>query len=331
MGRTLNMIRIGINGFGRIGRCVTRHIMNDRNDMQIVQINATGGEETNMHLLKYDSVHGRYRGHIQQDIIWTEERDIEKIKWDDVDVVLECTGAYNNGLKCVHHTVNGADKVIISAPAKDCKKTVVYGVNHTELTKNDRIVSNASCTTNCLAPIVKVLHDTLGIIGGQMTTVHSYTGDQATIDKKHKDPYRSRAGGINIIPTSTGAAKALDLVLPNVAGKIKGSAIRVPTPNVSCVDLTVQVEREVSPEMVNEFVKYASQSTMKGIIGYEIDPLVSSDFNGSSESCIFSPDQTRVVNEHLVRVMAWYDNEWAFSCRMADLANHMVQLSIDKR
>lgn len=317
------MIRIGINGFGRIGRCVTRHIMQDRADMEIVQINATGGEQTNMHLLKYDSIHGRYTGDIQESIIWTEERDIEKIKWHDVDVVLECTGAYNNGLKCVHHTVNGAKKVIISAPAEDCKKTVVYGVNHTELTKNDRIVSNASCTTNCLAPLVKVLDGALGIVAGQMTTVHSYTGDQSTIDKKHKDPYRSRAGGVNIIPTSTGATKALELVYPDVAGKIKGSAIRVPTPNVSCVDLTVQVEKECSAETVNEYFKYSTQSQMKHIIEYEMQPLVSSDFNTTTESCIFVPDQTRVTNDHLVRVMAWYDNEWAFSCRMADLAAYM--------
>ena len=317
------MIRIGINGFGRIGRCVTRHIMNDRSDMEIVQINATGGESTNMHLLKYDSIHGRYTGPVTDPIIWTEERDIENIKWNDVDVVLECTGAYNNGLKCVHHTVNGAKKVIISAPAEDCKKTVVYGVNHTELTKNDRIVSNASCTTNCLAPLVKVLDGALGIVAGQMTTVHSYTGDQSTIDKKHKDPYRSRAGGVNIIPTSTGATKALELVYPDVAGKIKGSAIRVPTPNVSCVDLTVQVEKECSAETVNEYFKYSTQSQMKHIIEYEMQPLVSSDFNTTTESCIFVPDQTRVTNDHLVRVMAWYDNEWAFSCRMADLAAYM--------
>ena len=326
MGHILNMIKIGINGFGRIGRCVTRHIMSQRSDMQIVQINATGGEETNMHLLKYDSIHGRYTGAVHESIIWTGERDIEKIKWHDVDVVLECTGAYNNGLKCVHHTVNGANKVIISAPAEDCKKTVVYGVNHDILTKQDRILSNASCTTNCLAPIVKVLDESLGIVAGQMTTIHSYTGDQSTIDKKHKDPYRSRAGGINIIPTSTGAASALSEVYPKMTGKIKGSAIRVPTPNVSCVDLTVQVEKECSAETVNEFFKYASQSTMQDIIGYEQEPLVSSDFNTTKESCIFAPDQTRVTNDHLVRVMAWYDNEWAFSCRMADLAAHMVSL-----
>jgi glyceraldehyde 3-phosphate dehydrogenase len=318
------MIRIGINGFGRIGRCVTRHIMDERSDMQIVQINATGGEETNMHLLKYDSVHGRYRGHIQQDIIWTEERDIEKIKWQDVDVVLECTGAYNNGLKCINHTINGAKKVVISAPADDCKRTVVYGVNHTDIKKTEHVVSNASCTTNCLAPLVKVLDQEFNITGGQMTTIHSYTGDQATIDKKHKDPYRSRAGGVNIIPTSTGAAKALSEVYPLV-GKIKGSAIRVPTPNVSCIDLTVHVKQEVTEEIVNRCVKDAVNQGMRGIIGYETLPLVSSDFNTTSESCIFAPDQTRVVDNHLVRVLSWYDNEWAFSCRMADVAAYIAR------
>jgi len=319
------MIRIGINGFGRIGRCVTRHIMDERSDMQIVQINATGGEETNMHLLKFDSVHGRYRGDIQQDIIWTEERDIEKIKWQDVDVVLECTGAYNNGLKCINHTINGARKVVISAPAEDCKRTVVYSVNHNDIKKSEHVVSNASCTTNCLAPLVKVLDQEFKIIGGQMTTIHSYTGDQATIDKKHKDPYRSRAGGVNIIPTSTGAAKALSEVYPH-AGKIKGSAIRVPTPNVSCIDLTVQVKQEVTEDIINQCVKDAASHDMRGIIGYETLPLVSSDFNTTSESCIFAPDQTRVVDNHLVRVLSWYDNEWAFSCRMADIAAYIARL-----
>lgn len=317
------MIKIGINGFGRIGRCVARHIMNDRKDMQVVQINATGGRETNIHLLKYDSVHGRYRGDIHHPIVWTEERVIEKIRWEDVDIVLECTGAYNNGIKCIHHTLNGAKKVVISAPAKDCKRTVVYGVNHTDIKESEHIVSNASCTTNCLAPLVKVLDENCIIKNGQMTTIHSYTGDQGTIDKKHADPYRSRAGGVNIIPTSTGAAKALKDVYPRMKGKIKGSAIRVPTPNVSCVDLTVQIETEVDELMINDFVKESVLSDMRGIIGYEPLPLVSSDFNTTSESCIFAPDQTRVVDNHLVRVLSWYDNEWAFSCRMADVATYM--------
>lgn len=320
------MISIGINGFGRIGRCVARHIMEQRNDMQVVQINATGGRETNMHLLKYDSVHGRYTGPIHEPIIWTEERDIEKIQWKGVDVVLECTGAYNNGLQCINHTINGAKKVVISAPAKDCKRTIVYGVNHLDILPTEHVVSNASCTTNCLAPLVKVLHEEFGILAGQMTTIHSYTGDQSTIDKKHKDPYRARAGGVNIIPTSTGAAKALDLVYPPVKELIKGGSIRVPTPNVSCIDLTVQVRDEVTEEIVNTAIKDSSRNAMRHIIGYDENPLVSSDFNTTKESCIFAPEQTRVVDNHLVRVLAWYDNEWAFSCRMADVAAHMMRL-----
>jgi len=320
------MITIGINGFGRIGRCVARHIMSERNDMQIIQINASGGEETNMHLLKYDTVHGTYKGPIHEPILWTEERDIEQLKWHGVDVVLECTGAYNNGLKCLNHTLNGAKKVVISAPAADVKRTVVYGVNHQDITSSENIVSNASCTTNCLAPLVKVLDEQFGIINGQMTTVHSYTGDQGTIDKRHRDLYRARAAGSNIIPTSTGAAKALQHVYPKLKNKIMGSAIRVPTQNVSCVDLTVQLEQEVNEKLVNEAVNSASKNDMRGVIGYQPLPLVSSDFNTTSESCIFAPEQTRVVDNHLVRVLAWYDNEWAFSCRMADVAAHMMRL-----
>jgi len=320
------MISIGINGFGRIGRCVARHIMNERNDMQIVQINASGGKETNMHLLKYDTVHGRYDGAIQEPILWTEERDIKELKWYEVDVVLECTGAYNNGIQCMHHTINGAKKVVISAPASEVKRTVVYGVNHTDILKHEHVVSNASCTTNCLAPLVKVLDEQFGIVNGQMTTVHSYTGDQGTIDKRHRDLYRARAAGSNIIPTSTGAAKALQHVYPKLKNKILGSAIRVPTQNVSCVDLTVQLKQEVNEKMVNEAVASASKNDMRGIIAYQPLPLVSSDFNTTSESCIFAPEQTRVVDNHLVRVLAWYDNEWAFSCRMADVAAHMMRL-----
>lgn len=320
------MITVGINGLGRIGRCVSRHIMSERNDLQIVQINATGGRDTNMHLLKYDSVHGRYHGPIHEPILWTEERDIEKIEWKNVDVVLECTGAYNNGIKCLNHTVNGAKKVVISAPAKECKRTVVYGVNHEEIKSSDRVISNASCTTNCLAPLVKLLDEEFNIVSGQMTTIHSYTGDQSTIDKKHKDPYRARAGAVNIIPTSTGAATALDLVYSSVKGKIKGSAIRVPTPNVSCVDLTVLVDTDVTEDTVNKAIKTRTEKDMRGIVGYEPLPLVSSDFNTTKESCIFSPDQTRVVGNRLVRVLAWYDNEWAFSCRMADTAAHIGRM-----
>ena len=319
-------MKVGINGFGRIGRCLARHIMSERSDMELVQINASGTEETNIHLLKYDSVHGRYQGPIQEPIMWTQERDIRLIKWYGVDVVFECTGAFNNGNDCQHHISGGAKKVVISAPAKNVDCTVVYGVNHTDIKQEDNIVSNASCTTNCLAPLVKVLDRAFGIVRGQMTTIHSYTGDQSTIDKKHTDPYRARAGGVNIIPTSTGAAKNIGLVYPPVDGKIKGSSIRVPTPNVSCVDLTVQLKVDVNEELVNNAVLNATKNGMSGIVGYNAEPLVSSDFNTTKESCIFAPDQTRVVDNQLVRVLSWYDNEWAFACRMADVAKHMERI-----
>ncbi len=319
-------MKVGINGFGRIGRCLARYIMSERSDMTLVQVNASGGEATNMHLLKYDSVHGRYQGPIHEPIIWSQERDIRFIKWYDVDVVFECTGAFNDGLICKHHLDGGAKSVIISAPAKNVDRTVVYGVNHNDITADEKIISNASCTTNCLAPLVKILDKAFGILRGQMTTVHSYTGDQGTIDKRHKDPYRARAGGVNIIPTSTGAAKALSLVYPPVAGKIKGSAIRVPTPNVSCVDLNIQMKNDVNEDLINNAVLNATKNGMAGVVGYNAEPLVSSDFNTTMESCIFAPEQTRVVDNRLVRVLSWYDNEWAFACRMVDVAKHMEQI-----
>ena len=322
------MIRVGINGFGRIGRCLTRHILEDRPDMTLTNINASGTPEANIHLLKYDTVHGRYipkEGSLDT-ITWTHERDAQQITWNDVDVVFECTGAYNDGDTAYAHIEHGAKKVLISAPAKNVDRTVVYGVNHTDLTPEDRMVSNASCTTNCLAPLVKVLDRAFGIVRGQMTTVHSYTGDQGTIDKRHRDLYRARAAGSNMIPTSTGAATALQHVYPAMTGKIKGSAIRVPTLNVSCVDLTVQFKENVNEEIVNNAMRNASRNGMAGIIGYEEQPLVSSDYNTTTESCIFAPDQTRQVDNNLVRVLSWYDNEWAFSCRMADVAAHMMRI-----
>ncbi len=319
------MIRVGINGFGRIGRCLTRHILQDRPDMKISHINASGTPEANMHLLKYDTVHGRYTPNEQQlqDITWTASR--EAPAWINTDIVFECTGAFNNETSRAH-IEHGASKVLISAPAKNVDRTVVYGVNHNTLTAEDVLVSNASCTTNCLAPLVKVLDHAFGIVRGQMTTVHSYTGDQGTIDKRHRDLYRARAAGSNMIPTSTGAATALQHVYPAMAGKIKGSAIRVPTLNVSCVDLTVQFKQDVNEEIINSAVRNASRNGMAGIIGYEEQPLVSSDYNTTTESCIFAPDQTRQVDNSLVRVLSWYDNEWAFSCRMADVAEHMMSL-----
>jgi len=321
-------MKVGINGFGRIGRCVTRHIIDDRPDIEIVKINATGDVDTNMHLLKYDSVHGRWKGDL--DCEWSHSRDINELDWKDCDVVLECTGAFNDGKKAQAHIDNGASKVVISAPAKNVDRTVVYGVNHQDILPTDNIVSNASCTTNCLAPLVKVLHEHYSIESGQMTTIHSYTGDQGTVDRRHKDLYRARAGAMSMIPTSTGAAKALADVYPAVKGKIMGGAIRVPTPNVSAVDLTVNVGLEVDESLINSIVWNASQNEMKGIIKYSQERLVSVDFNHTVQSCIFASEQTRVVDKTMVRVLAWYDNEWSFSCRLVDTAHQLTNLGAIK-
>jgi len=320
-------MKVGINGFGRIGRCVTRYIIDERSDVEIVKINASGDRETNTHLLNYDSVHGRWKGEVSDIVDWSYDRDINKLDWDGVDVVLECTGAFNDGNIAKAHIENGARKVVISAPSKNVDRTVVYGVNHQDILPSDMVVSNASCTTNCLAPLVKVLDDQFKIVNGQMTTIHSYTGDQGTVDRRHKDLYRARAGAMSMIPTSTGATKSLGEVLPTLDGKIRGSAIRVPTPNVSCVDLTVNVAIPTSDEEVNRIVEEQSHNRMLGIIKYSKERLVSVDFNHTSQSCIFASEQTRVVDNTCVRVLAWYDNEWAFSCRMVDNAKHLVHKS----
>ena len=321
-------MKVGINGFGRIGRCVARHIVDERPDIEIVKVNATGDIDTNMHLLKYDSVHGRWKGNL--DCEWSHSRDIQQLDWRDCDVVLECTGAFNDGKKAQAHIDNGASKVVISAPAKNVDRTVVYGVNHQDILPTDNIVSNASCTTNCLAPLVKVLHEHYSIESGQMTTIHSYTGDQGTVDRRHKDLYRARAGAMSMIPTSTGAAKALADVYPAVKGKIMGGAIRVPTPNVSAVDLTVNVGLEVDESLINSIVWNASQKEMKGIIKYSQERLVSVDFNHTVQSCIFASEQTRVVDKTMVRVLAWYDNEWSFSCRLVDTAHHLENVGANQ-
>ncbi len=320
-------MKVGINGFGRIGRCVARHIIDDRKDIEIIKINASGDKEINTHLLNYDSVHGRWKGKINDTTEWSFSRDIEALNWDGVDVVLECTGAFNDGEQCNYHIANGAKKVVISAPAKNVDRTVVYGVNHLDIERSDDIISSASCTTNCLAPIVKVLDDNLQIQNGQMTTIHSYTGDQGTVDRRHKDLYRARAGAMSMIPTSTGATTSLAEVLPHMHGKIKGSAIRVPTPNVSAVDLTVNVKENTNAEEVNDIVNHSSMNGMAGIIKYSVERLVSVDFNHTKQSCIFASEQTRVV-DNMVRILAWYDNEWAFSCRMVDNAEHLFHKSI---
>lgn len=329
-------IRLGINGFGRIGRCTLAHIAEAaRNDVEVVKINATGPIETNAHLLKYDSVHGRFGGNIRVDgdtmdlgrgpIKVMSTYDPQELDWDGVDVVLECTGKFNDGLKSAVHLERGAKKVLISAPATNVDRTVVYGVNHREMLADERMISNGSCTTNCLAPLAKVLNDAVGIESGIMTTIHSYTGDQPTLDRRHKDLYRARAAAMAMIPTSTGAAKALGLVLPELAGKLDGTSMRVPTPNVSAVDLTFQAGKDVTVDDINEIVREAANGYMGMVLGYDDEPKVSIDFNHTNESSIFAPDQTKVIGR-TVRVLAWYDNEWGFSSRMADVAGAMGRL-----
>jgi|TARA_B110000858_G_scaffold184364_1_gene225511 glyceraldehyde 3-phosphate dehydrogenase len=317
------IVKIGINGFGRIGRCVARYILDERPDIQLAKINASGDLESNSHLLHYDSIHGRWKGQLSDKLKWTHTRDINQLDWTGCDVVLECTGAFNDGNIAKTHILNGAKKVLISAPAKNVDRTVVYGVNHEEITNSDKIISNASCTTNCLAPMAKVLHQEFGIKRGIMTTVHSYTGDQSTVDRRHKDPYRARTAGMSMIPTSTGATKAIGDIIPELAGRLSGSAIRVPTANVSCVDFTFESEVDTSTEEINSALYNASTNGMTGVLGYETAPLVSIDYNHTSESCIVAADQTKVVDNRMVRVLAWYDNEWAFSCRMVDTAKFL--------
>ena len=330
-------ITVGINGFGRIGRATLAHISESlRNDIKVVKVNATGPLETAAHLMRYDSVHGRFphpitvegatmdlgRGPIEMFSTY----DMTALDWEGVDVVMECTGKFNDGLTARTHLERGAGKVLLSAPGKNVDRTVVYGVNHDALQPGERMISNGSCTTNCLAPLAKVLHEGIGIESGIMTTIHAYTGDQPTHDRRHKDLYRARAAAMSMIPTSTGAAKALGEVLPDLAGRLDGSAIRVPTPNVSAVDLTFVAERDVTRADVNAVVAEAAAGPMQGILGYDPEPKVSVDFNHTEESSIFAPDQTKVTGKRLVRVLAWYDNEWGFSCRMADVAVAMGRL-----
>ncbi|MGO4915094.1 type I glyceraldehyde-3-phosphate dehydrogenase [Pseudogemmobacter sp. W21_MBD1_M6] len=330
-------VTVGINGFGRIGRCTLAHIAESgRNDVQVVKINATGPIETNAHLLKYDSVHGRFGGEVRvkgntldlgrgpMEVMSTYNP--AELDWSGVDVVLECTGQFNDGLKSAIHLERGAKKVLISAPATNVDRTVVYGVNHRQLVSTDRMVSNGSCTTNCLAPLAKVLNDAIGIERGIMTTIHSYTGDQPTLDRRHPDLYRARAAAMAMIPTSTGAAKALGEVLPELAGKLDGTAMRVPTPNVSAVDLTFEASRDTSVEEVNAIMQAAANGYMGAVLSYDPEAKVSIDFNHTPQSSIFAPDQTKVVGGRTVRVLAWYDNEWGFSCRMADVAAAMGRL-----
>lgn len=331
-------IKVGINGFGRIGRCTLSHIAaSRRNDIEVVKLNATGPIESAAHLIRYDSVHGAFPGNVQVagdtidlgrgPIEVQSTYDMGELDWEGCDVVLECTGKFNDGQKAKTHLERGAGRVLLSAPGKNVDRTVVYGVNHRDLVETDKMVSNGSCTTNCLAPLAKVLDDSIGIKNGLMTTIHSYTGDQPTLDKRHNDFYRARAAAMSLIPTSTGAAKALGEVLPNLAGKLDGTAMRVPTPNVSAVDLTFQAKRDVTADEVNAAVLEASKGPIGHVLAYDPELKVSVDFNHTEHSSIFAPDQTKVVGDRLVRVLAWYDNEWAFSVRMADVAVAMGRLN----
>jgi len=322
-------VKVGINGFGRIGRNVLRAIIESgRTDIQVVAINDLGPVETNAHLMRYDSVHGKFPGTVTVDgntidvgqgpINVTAIRDPKELPWSDVDIAFECTGFFASKDGASQHLENGSKKVLISAPGGSDIPTIVYGVNHDTLKADDLIVSNASCTTNCLAPVAYVMNNAFGIEKGYMTTIHSYTGDQPTLDTMHKDLYRARAAGMSMIPTSTGAAKAVGLVLPDLAGKLDGSSIRVPTPNVSVVDFKFVPKRDVTVEEVNAAIKAASEGELKGILDYVTQPLVSMDFNHDPHSSNFAEDQTTVLEGNLVRILTWYDNEWGFSNRMSD-------------
>ncbi len=330
-------VKVAINGFGRIGRNVLRAIIESgRTDIEVVAINDLGPVETNAHLMRYDSVHGKFPGTVTVDgdtidvgrgpMAVTAIRNPADLPWSHVDVVLECTGIFTSKEKCAPHLENGSSRVLISAPGTDADKTIVYGVNDDTLTADDIVVSNASCTTNCLSPVAKVLNDEIGIVKGFMTTIHSYTGDQPTLDTMHKDLYRARAAAMNMIPTSTGAAKAVGLVLPELAGKLDGVAIRVPTPNVSVVDLTFEAARETSVAEINAAIKAAADGPMQGILGYTEEQLVSQDFNHDPHSSIFHMDQTKVMEGTMCRILTWYDNEWGFSNRMSDTAVAMGKL-----
>ncbi|MFZ1727002.1 MAG: type I glyceraldehyde-3-phosphate dehydrogenase [Albidovulum sp.] len=330
-------VKVAINGFGRIGRNVLRAIIEaGRKDIEVVAINDLGPVETNAHLFRFDSVHGRFGGDVvtthttidvgRGPIAVTAIRDPADLPWAHVDIVLECTGVFTDKDKAGVHLQNGASRVLVSAPSKGADKTIVYGVNHDVLTKDDRVVSCASCTTNCLAPVAKVLHDAIGIAKGFMTTIHSYTGDQPTLDTMHRDLYRGRAAALSMIPTSTGAAKAVGLVLPELTGKLDGVAIRVPTPNVSAVDFVFEAARDTSVEEINAAIRTAAKGSLKGILGTTDYANVSSDFNHDPHSSILHMDQTKVLEGRMCRTLSWYDNEWGFSNRMADVAVAMGKL-----
>ena len=324
-------IKVAVNGFGRIGRNIVRALVErEANDIELVAINDLATVDQLAHLLRFDSVHGRFPRTVEttetglafgdRRATVTALRDPASLPWDDVDVALECTGHFTSREAAAAHLANGASKVLISAPASGADRTVVYGVNHRSIEATDRVLSNASCTTNCLAPLAMVLNATIGIRVGFMTTIHSYTGDQPVLDAVHKDPYRARAAAMSMIPTSTGAARAVGIVLPELDGKLDGVALRVPTPNVSVVDLSFEADRPTSIDEINDCVRKASDDDLKGILGVTEQPNVSSDFNHDSHSSILHADQTRVMNGRFCRVLSWYDNEWGFSNRMIDVA-----------
>ncbi|WP_018698948.1 type I glyceraldehyde-3-phosphate dehydrogenase [Amorphus coralli] len=332
-------VRVAINGFGRIGRNVLRAIIESgRTDIEVVAVNDLGPVETNAHLLRHDSVHGKFPATVKVDgdtidvgkgpIKVTAERDPKALPWGDlgVDVALECTGIFTARDKAAIHLENGSKRVLVSAPSSGADKTIVYGVNHETLTKDDLVVSNASCTTNCLAPVAAVMHETIGIDKGFMTTIHSYTGDQPTLDTMHKDLYRARAAAMSMIPTSTGAAKAVGLVLPDLNGKLDGVSIRVPTPNVSVIDFKFVAKRATTVEEVNEAFRAAAGGKLANILCVTDEPLVSIDFNHDPASSTVHLSDTKVMDGTLVRVMSWYDNEWGFSNRMSDTAVAMAKL-----
>ncbi len=332
-------VRVGINGFGRIGRLALRAAMEARrNDVEFVAVNDLGSVATNAHLLKYDSVHGTYPGTVVagddsmtvdgKKVRVLKEPDPKKLPWGDlgVDVVWECTGRFSDRDKAAVHLAAGAPKVIVSAPSKGADATIVYGVNHKSLTGAHKVISNASCTTNCLAPPVFVLNKTIGVEKGYMTTIHAYTGDQRIVDTLHSDLRRARGAALSMIPTTTGAARAVGLVLPELAGKLDGSAIRVPTPNVSVVDLVFISKKSTTVKEVNDAIEAAAKGDLKGVMAYNTEPLVSIDFNHDPHSSIFDGTQTQVVDGQLVRIVAWYDNEWGFSHRMSDTSTAFARL-----
>ncbi|WP_195818973.1 type I glyceraldehyde-3-phosphate dehydrogenase [Roseobacter sp. MH60115] len=329
---------VAINGFGRIGRGVLRALVeNQISDVEVTAINDLSTPETLAHLLKYDSVHGRFKADVEvkgdalvvngKSIQVTAIRNPAELPWDGVDVAMECTGLFTAREKAAQHLENGSRRVLISAPGAGADRTVVYGVNHKHMTKDDIVISNASCTTNCLAPVAYVLDKAFGIKTGYMTTIHAYTGDQPSHDAPHKDLYRGRAAAVSMVPTSTGAAKAISLVLPHLEGRLEGSAIRVPTPNVSLVDLAFMPEKPATKEAINTAMKEAAEGELKGVLAYETDPTVSIDYNHDPHSSSFAAPQTSVTADGLVRVVSWYDNEWGFANRMIDTGRRLAELS----